>query len=153
MANTSGSVVNRQIAPTQSQPRIVISRLKLRRNIIGWLFIMPWFLGFLIFTLGPFLSSLWLSFTDWELIGPANLGRRAQLHNALCRRSAIHQNFIQLSLLHRLLCSFDIGAGLFPRHLAQRASKGARFFPHCLLFALCKLRRWHHVAMDLATQQ
>src|SRR4051812_27472649 len=72
MANTSSSVVNRRIAPPQSQPRMAMSRLKLRRNIIGWLFIMPWFLGFLIFTLGPFLTSLWLSFTDWELIGPAN---------------------------------------------------------------------------------
>lgn len=72
MANTSGAVVNRQIALMQNQPRTRMSRLKLRRNIVGWLFIMPWFLGFLIFSLGPFLSSLYLSFTSWELIGPAN---------------------------------------------------------------------------------
>jgi multiple sugar transport system permease protein len=72
MANTSGTVMNRQIAPTKSRPRTGMSRLKIRRNIIGWLFILPWFLGFLIFTLGPFITSLWLSFTDWELIGAAN---------------------------------------------------------------------------------
>src|SRR5690606_23716345 len=72
MANTSSSVVGRQISPATSQPRRAMSRLKLRRNIVGWLFILPWFLGFLIFTLGPFLTSLWLSFTDWELIGAAN---------------------------------------------------------------------------------
>lgn len=72
MANTSGTVMNHQIAPVKSQARTGVSRLKIRRNIIGWLFILPWFLGFLIFTLGPFITSLWLSFTDWELIGAAN---------------------------------------------------------------------------------
>ena len=72
MANSSDAVVSRQLAPMQSRPRTGISRLKLRRNVVGWLFIMPWFLGFLIFSLGPFLTSLWLSFTSWELIGPAN---------------------------------------------------------------------------------
>jgi multiple sugar transport system permease protein len=72
MANSSDVVVTHQVAPAQSRPRTGMSRLKLRREVVGWLFIMPWFLGFLIFSLGPFLASLWLSFTSWELIGPAN---------------------------------------------------------------------------------
>lgn len=71
MANSSGTVANSQIATAQDRPRRGMSRLTVRRNVIGWLFIMPWFLGFLIFTLGPFIASLWLSFTSWELIGPA----------------------------------------------------------------------------------
>lgn len=39
------------------------------RSLEGYLYIGPWLLGFLIFTLGPFLFSFYLSFTHWELIG------------------------------------------------------------------------------------
>ena len=34
----------------------------------GYLFISPWFVGFLIFTAGPLLASLYLSFTQWSFI-------------------------------------------------------------------------------------
>jgi multiple sugar transport system permease protein len=71
MANTGGAIVDRHTVPLQSRTRTGISRLKLRRNVVGWLFILPWVLGFVVFTLGPFLASFWLSFTSWELIGPA----------------------------------------------------------------------------------
>jgi multiple sugar transport system permease protein len=40
------------------------------RDAEGYLCIAPWFLGFLVFTLGPFVVSLYLGFTKWELIGP-----------------------------------------------------------------------------------
>jgi len=35
----------------------------------GYLFISPWIIGFMIFTLGPFMASLGFSFTEWDLIG------------------------------------------------------------------------------------
>lgn len=34
-----------------------------------YLFIMPWIIGFLIFTIGPLIFSLIMSFFDWPLIG------------------------------------------------------------------------------------
>jgi multiple sugar transport system permease protein len=37
--------------------------------MFGYLFISPWIIGFLIFTMGPFAASLVLSFTEWDLIG------------------------------------------------------------------------------------
>jgi multiple sugar transport system permease protein len=40
-----------------------------RPEICGPLFIAPWFLGFLVFTAGPFLGSLVLSFLNWSLMG------------------------------------------------------------------------------------
>jgi len=36
----------------------------------GYLFIMPWFLGFILFTAGPVIAAAVLSFTDWPLIAP-----------------------------------------------------------------------------------
>lgn len=38
--------------------------------IAGYLFISPWWIGFLIFTVGPFIASFALSFTEWNLIKP-----------------------------------------------------------------------------------
>jgi|SwirhisoilCB3_FD_contig_121_379580_length_3641_multi_5_in_0_out_0_3 multiple sugar transport system permease protein len=43
-----------------------------RRDLLGYLFISPWILGFLAFTLLPFIASLLLSFTDWNIVGTWN---------------------------------------------------------------------------------
>ncbi len=37
----------------------------------GYLFILPWILGFIIFTAGPMLASLYISFTRWEIVTPS----------------------------------------------------------------------------------
>ena len=37
-----------------------------RTDLLGYAFISPWIIGFLAFTLLPFLASLYLSFTDWR---------------------------------------------------------------------------------------
>lgn len=36
----------------------------------GYLFILPWLIGFVIFTAGPMLASLVLIFLDWEIVSP-----------------------------------------------------------------------------------
>lgn len=43
------------------------NRKKFLRNNVGFLFILPWLIGFLIFKLYPFASSLYYSFTDYQL--------------------------------------------------------------------------------------
>ena len=40
------------------------------REIEGFFFISPWLVGFLAFTLGPFIASFLLSFADWNLVNP-----------------------------------------------------------------------------------
>ncbi len=42
-----------------------------RKNLVGYAFIAPWILGFLVFTAGPFLVSIYLSFTRYNIITPA----------------------------------------------------------------------------------
>jgi multiple sugar transport system permease protein len=55
-----------------------------REALEGYLYILPWFIGFLIFTAGPLLASLGLSFTKWGLldqptfVGLANYQRMAR---------------------------------------------------------------------------
>lgn len=45
-------------------------RRRRRENLLGYLFISPWILGFLIFTLGPMLYSIFLSFSRYNLFMP-----------------------------------------------------------------------------------
>ena len=45
------------------------SYLFTNETLCGYLLISPWVLGFIVFTLGPFLSSIAISFLDWTLIG------------------------------------------------------------------------------------
>ena len=45
----------------------------MRKNLVGYLFISPWLAGFIVFTLGPFVSSIWLSFTRWDIVSPPTL--------------------------------------------------------------------------------
>jgi len=42
-------------------------RKKFIKNNMGFIFILPWLIGFLIFKLYPFASSLYYSFTDYQL--------------------------------------------------------------------------------------
>ncbi len=41
---------------------------KLRRHLVGFAFISPWLIGFLIFTAIPFFSSVYLSFTRYDIV-------------------------------------------------------------------------------------
>lgn len=47
-----------------------MSPLERREAIYGYIAILPWLIGFLVFTAGPMAFSAYLIFTDWELITP-----------------------------------------------------------------------------------
>ena len=47
-----------------------LSPMRKREARIGLLFISPWIIGVLLFTLGPFLASFILSFTDYDIVTP-----------------------------------------------------------------------------------
>jgi multiple sugar transport system permease protein len=48
----------------------ILRRFKPRQieALQGYLYIAPWFIGFLIFTAGPLIASLFLSFTEWGFV-------------------------------------------------------------------------------------
>ncbi|GHO46222.1 carbohydrate ABC transporter permease [Ktedonospora formicarum] len=39
-----------------------------KEQVAGYVFLIPWFLGFIVFTIGPILGSLYLSFTHYDLL-------------------------------------------------------------------------------------
>lgn len=48
----------------------MINRENRRQTFYMYLFISPWIIGFLVFALYPILSSLYFSFTDYDIIHP-----------------------------------------------------------------------------------
>jgi multiple sugar transport system permease protein len=55
--------------PSKKKPaRKIKSRQEAKENVIGYLFMLPWFVGLLTLTLGPMLASLYLSFTRYDLL-------------------------------------------------------------------------------------
>jgi multiple sugar transport system permease protein len=55
------------LAAPRARPRIRWRRYH------GLLFILPWFVGFVIFQLGPFVASFLISLTTWDLVDPPRL--------------------------------------------------------------------------------
>jgi len=52
-----------------SQPRRW-TKQRVQDNVEGYLFILPWLIGLVIFTAGPMVASLYLSFTDYRAVKP-----------------------------------------------------------------------------------
>ena len=44
-----------------------------RDNKAAYIFLLPWLVGLVAITIGPMLMSLYLSFTDYNLLQPARL--------------------------------------------------------------------------------
>ena len=45
-------------------------RLSFWESLNAWIFVSPWVLGFILFTGGPILASLVISFTNWDIVNP-----------------------------------------------------------------------------------
>jgi len=70
MAETTISVTGSE-AGIQKKPRSLFWRRRSRfqhNNLVGYLFISPWLMGFLLFALLPIVSSLVLSFTNYDVL-------------------------------------------------------------------------------------
>ena len=61
---TTGATLPRSM---QTRRRLGLGR---REAIVGYLMLSPWILGFLVFTLGPMIASLYFSFCDYKVIKP-----------------------------------------------------------------------------------
>lgn len=89
----------------------------------GWLTISPWIVGFVIFTLGPILASLYFSFTSYNVVQPARFVgfenyRRIFVDDPLFRKSLF--NTLVYTALHVPLHVFTaLGAAM----LLSRAAK------------------------------
>jgi multiple sugar transport system permease protein len=56
-------------AGTLARPAPARRRWLTRNDVWGYAFLSPWLIGFLVFTLFPFVASLFLSLTNWQIVG------------------------------------------------------------------------------------
>jgi multiple sugar transport system permease protein len=68
--------------------------------IEGYLMILPWLLGFIVFTAGPMIASLLLSFTQWNVIKPPRFTGLRNLSNML------EDPFVGISLFNTAYFTF-----------------------------------------------
>jgi multiple sugar transport system permease protein len=117
------------LAEGRARPMESARRAKGRRGREGpsaYLFLTPWLLGFFGLTLGPALASLYLSFTDFDLIrdpnwvGPANYARI--FTNDPKFVAAMRVTFVYVALAVPLKLAFALG-------IAMLLDKGVRGLP------------------------
>lgn len=60
-----------------------MKRNSVKRHAVGYAFISPWLLGFLVFTAGPFVVSIYLSFTRYDIVSPPVWVGLANYHKLL----------------------------------------------------------------------
>ena len=103
------------------------SRLQRRETRAALGFISPWILGFFIFTAGPMIASLVLSFTDYSLVGAAHGVGAANYQELLSDprvRTSLANTFIYAALYVPLGTAVALGLAL----LLQRVGRAAGFF-------------------------
>ncbi|GAA1918699.1 sugar ABC transporter permease [Streptomyces sodiiphilus] len=60
------------LAAPRPPDRAMLRRRRRKETLTAFLFLAPWFLGLAAITAGPLVTSLYLSFTDYSLIGDTN---------------------------------------------------------------------------------
>ena len=101
-------------------------RPRLRAEAAGYLFLLPWLAGFFGLTLGPALASLYLSFTDFDLVrdprwlGAANYVRIATADPKFT--AAMRVTFLYVGLAVPLKLTFALA-------IAMLLNKGIRGLP------------------------
>ncbi len=72
MARSSSNLSQAVLRTEGTAPRRGFFRFrdKQREALAGYLFLLPWFIGMIVFTGGPVLTSLYLSFTRYNLLSP-----------------------------------------------------------------------------------
>lgn len=69
--------MNQTVQSLSAVPSVVMTSLRevgmdkvLRKNLSAYFFLAPWLVGFFVFSVGPILVSLYLSFTRYDLLTP-----------------------------------------------------------------------------------
>ncbi|MGH2559601.1 MAG: carbohydrate ABC transporter permease [Thermomicrobiales bacterium] len=115
-------------APRRAAPRGVAWR-RLRRNLIGWAFVLPWIVVFLVFMAFPIGASLLLSFTSFGLadlrdpLGAEWIGLRN--YRDLLRDDTFHQAALNTLYFVAAGVPLNLGLGLL---IAMGVNRGVGSF-------------------------
>ncbi|MDQ3005034.1 MAG: sugar ABC transporter permease [Chloroflexota bacterium] len=80
-----------------------------REALAGYAFVVPWLIGFLIFTIGPMLASLYFSFTKYDIVNPpqwVGLDNYQKAFSGIWKALQVTIYFASLALPLNLILSF-----------------------------------------------
>ncbi|MGG1676950.1 carbohydrate ABC transporter permease [Neobacillus sp. NRS-1170] len=96
--------------------------------IVPLLFIAPWIIGFLAFTLGPLLYSLFISFFDWPIVGEAKFIGLDNYKTMFTEDPLFWESLGVTVKFAALFVPFNIITALFLAILLNQKIKGYSFF-------------------------
>ena len=110
-----------------SRPAVGRSGLRRAEARAGWSFIAPWVVGFLVFTAVPMVASLYLSFTEYDVLRPprsVGLENYRELATDPRLRLALWNSFLYTALYVPLSVALALGLAL----MLDRVTRAAGFF-------------------------
>ncbi|MDC0763720.1 MULTISPECIES: carbohydrate ABC transporter permease [Brevibacillus] len=103
-------------------------KLKGRAFLTPYLFILPWILGFLAFTLGPMLFSLVMSFFDWPVVGEVTFVGLDNYVNMFTDDPLFWQSLWITIKFALLFVPLNLFIALFLAMMLNQKVKGSGFF-------------------------
>ena len=97
-----------------------------REGLMGWLLVSPWVLGFVVFTLGPMIASVYFSFTEYRLIQPPKWIGVAN-YQRMFTDDLFYKSLTVTSIYTLVGVPLGICAALFVAVLLNQKISGARF--------------------------
>ena len=99
-----------------------------REYALGYLFIAPWLIGFLAFTVYPMLSSLYYSFTDYDLLTPAKWVGWDNYIKIFTNDTRFWKS-VEVTFKYAILqVPLKLGFALFVAMLFKKAYRGVSFY-------------------------
>jgi multiple sugar transport system permease protein len=100
----------------------------LKENLIGYSFISPWLIGFIIFSLTPMIASLFISFTRWTMLSPPQWVGLENYENIFLEDPLFFKGLYNTFYFVLISVPLNISFALFLALLLNRKIKGISFF-------------------------
>ena len=123
----------------------------------GYVFLVPWFVGFAVFTLGPMLFSLYLSFTNYSLLaspqwtGLANYRRLFTSDPRYIHSAEVTLQYVAVSVPVKLLVALAVAIALNRPRRGARAYRSLFYIPSLLGASVSVALVWRSIFGDGGT--
>jgi multiple sugar transport system permease protein len=105
--------------------------LQAQKALWGYVFLLPWAIGLVVFWLGPILASLVFSFFQYDLISPPTFVGLANYEKALFNDDLFWPSLTRTFTYSLVVVPIGLGGALGLALLLNRGLKGTAFFRSC----------------------